>query len=47
MWHKEQQKLMEFVRDWDSGAGPCNCKNMKKSSYKKVNVVLLQWFKQK
>jgi hypothetical protein len=40
-------KVMDFVRDYDSGAGPSNCKSMKKSSYKVVDVALLQWFNQK
>jgi hypothetical protein len=38
---------MEFVRDCDSGAGPSNCKSMKKSSYKEADDALLQWFNQK
>jgi hypothetical protein len=40
-------KLMEFVSDCGSGAGSFNCKSMKKSLYKEVDVALLQWFKQK
>jgi hypothetical protein len=40
-------KLMGFVRDCDSGAGPCNCKTMKSSSYEEVDVARLQWFNQK
>jgi hypothetical protein len=37
-------KITEFVRDCDSGAGPYNCKSMKKSSYEEVDVAVLQWF---
>jgi hypothetical protein len=40
-------KLMEFVRDYDSGAGPSNRKSMKNSSYGEEAVALLQWFNQK
>jgi hypothetical protein len=42
-----KMKLMEFVRDCDSGAGRFNPKNMKKSSHKEVNVAFLSWFNQK
>jgi hypothetical protein len=42
-----KMKSMEFVRDCDSGAGPSNCKSMKKSSYEDVDVALFQWFNQK
>jgi uncharacterized protein YoxC len=28
-----KMKLIEFVRDCDSGAGPSNCKSMTKSSF--------------
>jgi hypothetical protein len=41
-----KMKLMEFVWDCDSGAGPSNCKTMKSSSYEEMDVAL-QWFKQK
>jgi hypothetical protein len=37
-----KMKLMEFVRDCDSGAGPSNGKSMKKSSDEEVDVALLQ-----
>jgi hypothetical protein len=40
-------KLMEFIRDCDSGAEPFNCKSIKKSSYEEVDVTVLQWFNQK
>jgi hypothetical protein len=40
-------KLMEFLGDCDSGAGSSNCKSMKKSSYKEMDVALLQQFNQK
>jgi hypothetical protein len=43
-----KMKSMEFVRDYNSGAGPSNHKSMNKSSYEcEVNVALLQWFNQK
>jgi hypothetical protein len=45
-----KMKLMELVRDCDSGAGPSrpsNCKGMKKSLHEEVDVALLQWFNQK
>jgi hypothetical protein len=44
---KEQQNEIEFVRDCDSGAGPSNCKSMKKSSYEEVDLALLRCFNQK
>jgi hypothetical protein len=42
-----KMKLKEFVRDCDSGAGPSNCKSMRKSSDEEVDFALLQWFNQK
>jgi hypothetical protein len=41
-----KMKLIEFVRDCDSSAGPSNHKSMKKS-YKEVDFALLQWFNHK
>jgi hypothetical protein len=40
-------KLMKFVKGCDSGARPSNNMRTKKSSYKDVDVSLLQWFNQK
>lgn len=42
-----ETKLMEFVRNCYNGAGPSECKIMKVSSYRELDVVLLKWFRDK
>jgi hypothetical protein len=38
----KKMTLMGFVRDCSIGAGPSNCKSMKKYLYEEVDVLLLQ-----